>query len=164
MRSNMLNATIRTAALAGVLLISGVSNAADVYLTAQAEIKALLDGDGGTIESVPMWRFVCDTAAATNPNCADSAAGAQINLAATDTLKIILNNDLNTPVSIVIPGQGGGGNPVRSADGRVQSFTHETLGGGGTAEYNWTPFLSPGTYLYQSGTHPSIQVPMGPIR
>jgi len=165
----MLNTTVRTAALAGVLLISGVSNAADVYLQTQAHDKDLFDSEAMLIESVPMWSFVCDTAAATaagsaNSNCTDSPSGAQIDLATTDTLTIYLNNTLNTAVSIVIPGQVGGGDPTWLLDDgtgrrRVTSFTQETPAGG-TEDYTWSA-LRPGTYLYQSGTHPSIQVPMG---
>jgi hypothetical protein len=42
---------------------------------------------------------------------------------------------------------------------RVQSFGTEVAAGATTA-LNWG-FLKPGTYLLESGTHPSIQVPMG---
>jgi hypothetical protein len=42
---------------------------------------------------------------------------------------------------------------------RVQSFGTEVLAGN-TAALTWTN-LRPGTYLIESGTHPSIQVPMG---
>ena len=42
---------------------------------------------------------------------------------------------------------------------RVQSFATEVATGGPTA-LTW-PALKPGTYLLESGTHPSIQVPMG---
>ena len=42
---------------------------------------------------------------------------------------------------------------------RVQSFGTEVLTGN-SAALNW-PVLRPGTYLLESGTHPSIQVPMG---
>ena len=41
---------------------------------------------------------------------------------------------------------------------RVRSLTHEAAPGG-TADYNIA--LKAGTYLYQSGTAPSLQVPMG---
>ncbi len=44
---------------------------------------------------------------------------------------------------------------------RVQSFATEVAAGATTA-LNW-PLLRPGTYLLESGTHPSIQVPMGLI-
>ncbi len=44
---------------------------------------------------------------------------------------------------------------------RVQSFGTEVAAGATTATaLNW-PLLKPGTYLLESGTHPSIQVPMG---
>ncbi len=42
---------------------------------------------------------------------------------------------------------------------RVQSFAHE-VPGGGKAVLTWAS-LRPGTYLIESGTHPSIQGPMG---
>ena len=42
---------------------------------------------------------------------------------------------------------------------RVQSFGTE-VAAGSTAALTW-PILKPGTYLLESGTHPSIQVPMG---
>src|SRR5467141_2079480 len=42
---------------------------------------------------------------------------------------------------------------------RVQSFSTE-VAAGGTTPLTWTA-LRPGTYLIESGTHPSIQGPMG---
>jgi FtsP/CotA-like multicopper oxidase with cupredoxin domain len=167
MRSTFLKTTLRTALLTGasVLLIAGVSPAVaaanDVYLQAQSFDKAL-PANGGT---VPMWGFaLCD---ATFINCdlpsETDAPGPQIHVSTADTLTIHLKNTLDTPVSIAIPGQAGGGDPEWSMDGqgrrRVQSLTHETAPGL-TADYTWSS-LRPGTYLYQSGTHPSIQVPMG---
>jgi FtsP/CotA-like multicopper oxidase with cupredoxin domain len=146
MRSTFLKAILRTAALAGAgaLLSASVSSAADVYLQAQSYSKTL---PGAT---VPMWGFVCDPAAPVNPNCVPSASGSpRINIAAGDSLTIHLTNTLATPVSIVIPGQGGGGDPVTSLDARgrsrVQSFTHETGAGATTpVDYTWSS-LRPGT-------------------
>ena len=43
---------------------------------------------------------------------------------------------------------------------RVQSMATEVAGGGGSASLTWTT-PRPGTYLIESGTHPSIQGPMG---
>jgi len=43
---------------------------------------------------------------------------------------------------------------------RVQSFATEVAGGATTLLPAWT-LLKPGTYLLESGTHPSIQGPMG---
>ena len=167
MRSTFLKAILRTAALAGasVLLTAGVSSAADVYLQAQSVPKTL----PGLVAPVPMWVFVCDFGTSEdpipNPNCADSASGPRIDAAAGDNLTIHLTNTLPTPVSIVIPGQAGGGDPEPFTDTRgrqrVRSLTHETGAGATTpVTYTWNS-VSPGTYLYQSGTHPSIQVPMG---
>ena len=174
MRSIMLNATVRVAALAGVLLISGVSNATDVYLQTRAYDKDLLNDESALIESVSMWGFFCDAAAAdaapgaglpgsNNSSCTDSPAGARIDQTIGDTLTVYLDNILNTEVSIVIPGQVGGGDPTTFVDGqgqqRVKSFTQEAAAGGAYV-YTWSS-LRAGTYLYQSGTYPSIQVPMG---
>jgi FtsP/CotA-like multicopper oxidase with cupredoxin domain len=43
---------------------------------------------------------------------------------------------------------------------RVRSFTTETATGSKTGVYTFAS-LKPGTYLYQSGTHPAVQVQMG---
>lgn len=145
--------------MAGVLLTGSASTAfaADVYLRAESFGKVLPDGT-----SVPMWGF-----AQCQPDwveCAlPTAPGPQIALAPSDALTVHLENALLTPVSIVVPGQSDGGDPVWITDAlgrrRVQSFTHETAPGA-RSDYTWgSPRV--GTYLYQSGTHPSIQVPMG---
>lgn len=93
------------------------------------------------------------------------------------------------PTSIVIVGQLGGGlggAPVKvdspahenystswpiaatgpvfvppSQPQRVQSFATEVAGGTATTNALTWNALNPGTYLMESGTHPSIQVPMG---
>ncbi|KGJ91582.1 hypothetical protein ND16A_1814 [Thalassotalea sp. ND16A] len=145
----------------GLVGAVSVTNAADVYLEAQSFTKTLPAVDGGEIV-VPMWGFASCADDSFN-GCEMSATGPQINMATGDSLTIHLNNTLSTPVSIGIPGQAGGGNPQWSIDGsgrrRVRSFTHETSAGT-TGSYTWSS-LKTGTYLYQSGTHPSIQVPMG---
>jgi FtsP/CotA-like multicopper oxidase with cupredoxin domain len=72
------------------------------------------------------------------------------------------------PVSIVIPGQRGDfvptwvdgiRGPRTSTSQRVRSFTREAPQQG-NADYTFGP-LKPGSYLMQSGTHPSVQVQMG---
>lgn len=105
-------------------------------------------------------------------------------------LSITLKNNLPAPVptSITIVGQLGGGlgsditkkpsplhdnqgttwpianagpvfTPPAQAD-RVESFATEVASGATSAALTWNN-LRPGTYLLESGTHPSIQAPMG---
>ncbi len=168
MQSKMLNAILMTVAVAGFLFSTNLSNAAEIYLRAQTFDKTLPDGT-----TVPMWGFAsCDS---THTNCtlpvATDAPGPQIDLLATDThLNIHLQNNLSTPVSIVIPGLTGNiiSTPPTIMDSsstgsraRIRSFTHETAPGT-TATYSWSSLSDKaGTYMYQSGTMPSIQIPMG---
>jgi hypothetical protein len=127
---------------------------------------------------------VCPDATA----AAQWAPGPTIYAKAGTDLTINLTNALPTPTSIVILGQigtgGGLGSPTMqaspvhagssattwpaAADGsftppaqgpRVRSFGMET-GSGAQASYVWKS-LKAGTYLYETGTHPSIQAPMG---
>ncbi|MBW1710818.1 MAG: multicopper oxidase domain-containing protein [Deltaproteobacteria bacterium] len=85
------------------------------------------------------------------------------------TLMIHLKNDLPEPTCLVIPGQMATMTPVwndgssgsrPSLTARVRSFTSEVAENGGEATYAWNN-VKPGTYLYQSGTHPAVQVQMG---
>jgi hypothetical protein len=68
------------------------------------------------------------------------------------------NTPPGTPCTTQNPGASGIP-PAQSA--RVQSFSTEAAVGT-PVTLNW-PALRPGTYLLESGTHPSIQVPMGLI-
>lgn len=140
----------------------------DVYLKAGVAAK--------TINGVPitMWGFaLCDSAY----NCgAPATPGPALSAAEGDTLNIHLKNNLNglykEPVSIVIPGQitamiptwndGTTGNrPAGNTTLKVRSFTAETPANGTTEViYTWNN-VKAGTYLYESGTHPAVQVQMG---
>ena len=118
---------------------------------------------------VPMWGFGQDANPPTIP-------GPAIVVPPGDTsLTINLTNNLPEPVSIIIQGQitpmapvffndaglpSNGMDPATPPRRRVRSFTTETNPAGGTHTYTWTG-LKPGTYLYQSGTHPGVQVQMG---
>ncbi|HWI69888.1 MAG TPA: Ig-like domain-containing protein, partial [Nitrospiraceae bacterium] len=64
---------------------------------------------------------------------------------------------LTWPASSSDPGDGANTPPPQG--NRVQSFATEVAAGGTTA-LTWTA-PNPGTYLLESGTHPSIQGPMG---
>lgn len=114
-----------------------------------------------------------------------------ITVPANSNLTITLKNTLPVPTSLVIVGQVVGGglgtpktmpSPVHQPQGatwpiaapagggnatftppsqaeRVQSFGSE-VAPSGSQSYNWIG-LKPGTYLIETGTHPSIQAPMG---
>ena len=159
-----------------VLLAAGPALALDVVVNLVAEkVNITMPGTG---EVVPMWGY---RLASAEPGTA-TVPGPTIAATTADTLTINLTNNLDQgpgliePTSIVIPGQpaseasamvptwtdgstGGRTNPSQ----RVRSFTHESLPSG-TATYEWgtgaNP-LTPGTYLIQSGTHPSVQIQMG---
>jgi FtsP/CotA-like multicopper oxidase with cupredoxin domain len=99
---------------------------------------------------------------------------------AVKTLRIFLTNALTVETSIIIPGQempfssNNNGptwdNNQKGARGanltkRVRSFGREAAANGGVQRYIWNgnrnnPF-QPGTFLYQSGTNPALQVHMG---
>ena len=105
-----------------------------------------------------------------------------------DTLNIVLTNQLPVATSVTILGQLGGGlgTPTRDASAVVHTpqvgTTWPTVGGtatftpptqvvransfvpntavAGMHTYTWNN-LKPGTYLYETGTRPSLQAPMG---
>ena len=151
MRSNMLNAIFKTAAIAGVLLSAGVSSAATVSLRAEA-------GNNTDAAGAPVWRFVCEPVV--EGTCDQTTEGAPvITVSSSDTLSITVSNALPVPVSLFIPGQTSDTLAPVMVGGRVQSFDAEAPAGG-SQSYSYTT-LKPGTYLMQSGTQPSLQVPMG---
>ena len=146
---------------------SGSSLAVDYDLCAKTGDVTMSDG---TI--IPMWGFVlADSAADLAAGClvnAFSVPGPALSVPLGDNeLNINVRNvDLTEAVSVVIPGQTAIMTPVMSAlDGqlrqRVLSFTHEAnVADAGPTTYTWSN-MKPGTYAYQSGTHPAVQVQMG---
>jgi FtsP/CotA-like multicopper oxidase with cupredoxin domain len=83
-----------------------------------------------------------------------------------DTVTVILQNALPTDVSIIFPGQegvtvdGAPSQPQLDISGNVTSFTKPAAANGGSVTYSFVA-LEPGTYIYESGTDVSKQVPMG---
>ena len=168
-------------AFAALVALSSQAQKVVVNLTAQRSSLALPDG-----KTAPMWEF-CTTPANGAACQGQWAPGPTIVVPVGQELDINLTNNLPTETSIVILAQLGGGlgqptkvdSPVHSArtnttwptnsDGtftppaqgtRVRTFGIETAPGGPSQKYTWTN-LKAGTYLYETGTHPSIQAPMG---
>ena len=83
-----------------------------------------------------------------------------------DTVTINLTNTLPTPVSMVFPGQQGVTASCTPAASCVDGLLTKNLAAGttaapsGTATYSFSA-SQPGTYMYHSGTNPSLQVDMG---
>ncbi|MDH5620452.1 MAG: multicopper oxidase domain-containing protein [Gammaproteobacteria bacterium] len=71
-------------------------------------------------------------------------------------VQVTLSNTLSEPVSIVFPGQMG----VSASGGTPGLLTNEIAAGAGTVVYTFTA-SNPGTYMYQSGSHPELQIEMG---
>jgi len=171
--------------LAAGLLTGAASQAMAFNVTLCAEPHAqTLPGAAG----VPMWGYRqvgatadCDA----NAGVGTASPGPVISVPAGDsTLAITLVNKLNVPTSVVLAAQAlpsDGGAAVMAADVvgpacvpnpaaastdaahpvncRVRSFTGETAPG--TSRTYTFSSIRPGTYLYQSGTHPQVQIQMG---
>jgi FtsP/CotA-like multicopper oxidase with cupredoxin domain len=147
-----------TAALAAVA--ADTAGAAVFYLRAESLTVAMPDA-----AVVPMWGFTRDTDGNFGTTeGTPSSPGPLLELPAGDTtLTIHLKNNLPESISLVIPGQLAAMTPEFFTDAqgrrRVRSFTQATAPGA-QGTYTWNNF-KPGTFLYQSGTHPAVQVPMG---
>ena len=153
-------------ALAGLFSFSPTATAIEYWLRAEPLNVTM----PGSATPVPMWGYALDGASCTAvppATCQATVPGPALTVPVGDpVLTVHLTNNLPANTSIVIPGQAANMTPVKfefaddTGRQRVRSFTHETLAGGGTADYSWTS-MKPGTYLYHSGTHPQVQVQMG---
>jgi hypothetical protein len=170
---------LRSTALACAVacsLGSAPALALDVYMRVGQYTQTMPDGT-----SVTMWGYRVANTQNAALNGALQSPGAAITVPPNDsTLRIRLLNRLPVPTSIVVHGQTTTMAPVfkrnatvnavsvtsdctpgTSLDCRVRSFTRETPPGNTTpVDYVYTD-VKPGTYLYQSGTLPQIQVQMG---
>lgn len=142
------------------LLAAAPSSALDVYMAAKQFTKTMPDSS-----QIVMWGFAADqdNDLGTDGGEAPSSPGPMITVAPGDnTLNIHLRNDLGVPVSLMIPSLPAPLSPVRFTDAqgrsRVQSLTAETAPGQ-VNTYSWT--VRPGSFIYHSGTHMPVQVPMG---
>jgi FtsP/CotA-like multicopper oxidase with cupredoxin domain len=162
MRTRKLTPEVGAAVLTLFMVaVPGNASAADYYLKAVA--TTITDPNGGP--AIPVWGYASCVAAFASCGL-PTVPGPALTLAAGDTvLNIHLLNGLPAPAptSIVVNGLSKAMAPVWTTDDqgrrRVRSFDAEA-NPGGTADYSWTN-VKPGTYLYQSGTQPQVQVQMG---
>lgn len=148
------------ALLVGGMMTPSAFAVYDVYLAARTYTQTMPD-----TTAVPMWGYERYTDA-TFTTVLDpvKTPGPFITIPVGETtLTIHLKNLLAEPVSVIIPGLNAALSPVEFTTGpftgRVRSFAVETAPGA-THNYSWTG-LRPGSFFYQSGTHPAIQVQMG---
>lgn len=155
---------IASAILGGACLFAASTGSAlDIYLRADTFTKNLPDG-----KAVQMWGFALENSTWSSGATA-SSPGPRIDVPPADTTLIIhLRNNLSSNVSLVIPNQNGylraGSEHATFTDSegreRARSFVKEAAANGGEATYQWDN-LTPGTYLYYSGSHSALQVQMG---
>lgn len=158
-RKNHSRITQLLLALTLVLSMAGLSGAANFFLDAQTFTKTMPDGT-----AVTMWGYAqctsgfatCDPPLAPGPTLIVPAGDTAVNI----TVRNSLTGPYIEPTSLMIPGQQTAMVPVPDpVSGRVRSFTQE-VASAANRTYTWTNF-KPGTYLYQSATHPGLQVQMG---
>jgi len=141
-----------------LMIVNSQASALNVSLCAGETIKTMPD-----LTEIKVWGYGIEDGTA---NCASATVpGPQITVPVGDTdLNIALRNTLATPISVIIPGLKGtvGNTPVFFTDStgrsRVRSLAAETLP---TATGTYSFVAKAGTHMYQSGTHPAVQVQMG---
>ncbi|PLX45490.1 MAG: hypothetical protein C0609_03045 [Deltaproteobacteria bacterium] len=157
--------------LIALALVLGGSQAFALQITLKAAEfihEVCLDKNCTTSEPVVMWGY--DQVATPDEAANPTIPGPVIELPPGDsTLEITLINELpvgTEPTSLIIPGlplSNGAGQPDFFIDGegrqRARSFVPE-VAVGESRTYVWNN-VAPGTYLYQSGSHPAVQVQMG---
>jgi FtsP/CotA-like multicopper oxidase with cupredoxin domain len=144
-----------------ILVSVNFANAVTFNLCTSSITKTMPDGN-----MVTMWGYALDTAVPPILDCTAVVPGPRLTVPDGDTvLTINLRNTLAETTSIIIPGLTSPTPPVPAfitdSQGRIRhtSMTHEAAANGGIATYAFN--ATPGTYLYQSGSHPAVQVQMG---
>jgi len=145
--------SLRALTIAAVLSLSAHGLARAVTYNLRADTGSVTMPDGRV---VAVWGFALGIDPVRVP-------GPTLEVPAGDsTLVIHLTNMLARPVSLVVAGLPATLTPVfdSGTPARVVSFTHEAAPAGGTATYTFSN-VHPGTFLYESGTDPSLEVQMG---
>lgn len=157
--------------LASILMVSTITVCGTTAVVSAKTYQLRADTTTITMPDktvVNAWGFADDT-----PGTGDGIVkvpGPVLELPATDgNLTISLTNKLSVPVSVYIPGLRLQPSPVKNnSDGkglRMSSFAAEAPAAvngvaGPPVDFVFTG-LRPGTHIYQSGTNPAAQIPMG---
>ena len=116
----------------------------------------LLANQGDTLNIHLLNALTPPTAPTAYPNMKSEPTSLIINGQSTTYTPVWVSvNDDGVPQAVTSTGSRAAGDVTS----RVRSFNTETAVGA-TVVYTWTPLVS-GTYLYESGTHPAVQVQMG---
>lgn len=126
----------------GMHMIDGITNTV-VNLTAKSGHITTPDGN-----SLLTWGYANNGGVAQYP-------GPTLIVNEGETVQINLQNNLSVPTSIVFPGQTG----VTASGGSPGLLANEAAPGG-SVSYTFTA-SHPGTFMYNSGTRPDLQVEMG---
>ncbi len=154
-----------------LILAGGSASAADFYLYAGQTTVQMPDA-----ADIPVWGFALEPDNDfTSLDGTIEVPGPRLLVDPTDpVVNIHLYNDLTVPVSLIITGQipsASNGPVVRFSEGdadypapagtggRIRSFAKETLPGA-METYSWPNFRN-GSFIYKSGSHQQVQVPMG---
>lgn len=141
-------------ALAAALLLGGAGSASARVVGVESQTFALTTSSGKvtTSDGSGLFFWGYDN---TNDTIPVQYPGPTMIVVEDTPVTVTLTNQLDTPVSIVFPGQ-----DVTATGGTPGLLTREALPGGTEVTYTFTP-AEPGTYLYHSGTDPALQVEMG---
>jgi FtsP/CotA-like multicopper oxidase with cupredoxin domain len=154
--------------LAALALAASAGTAFAASYTIRAGASTVVMPPDNTV--IPVWGFAPVAGFDNNSNIV-TVPGPVMRVPANEDLLVTVQNTLPAEnVSLIIPGLG---TPVNAAGAplppvfftdslgrrRAKSFTAETAPGG-SVTYRFTN-LRAGTYLYESGTDPSVHVPMG---
>jgi hypothetical protein len=142
------------AAVLGISGVTGVNASCPVNrcFTLVARSGAIVTGDGN---SLPTWGYSPLTAPVAGEPVMQYP-GPTLIVNQGERVRVTLTNELPINASILFPGQAS----VVANGGVAGEFTREVAKGGGAVTYTFVA-SQPGTFMYQSGTRPELEVEMG---
>jgi FtsP/CotA-like multicopper oxidase with cupredoxin domain len=145
--------TLWSAASADIQGISGATcSTGDACFNLTARAGHITLGDGNTLLT---WGYGNGTLASDGEM---QYPGPTLIVNQGDTVSVTLENDLGEPTSIVFPGQSGV--TVTPTSTGSQGLMTMEIDAGETVTYTFEADHA-GTYMYQSGSHPELQIEMG---